>query len=128
QLLAAWGVALPAEAATHAASPQEAVALRERALQYRLRPEGAADPATALVLLDNVERELPLTRLLDTVTALGITPLLTSRLEPSSPRLHPLRLEVLAPEAGVALFAERFAARDIGGGRAPRGAGAPPGG
>lgn len=112
QLLAAWGTPLSAEAAARAATPEAGLELRERALRERLRPAGAsAQPAPALALLDNVERDLPLARLLDTVAPLGITTLLTSRSEPASPRVRLLRLEVLAPEPAIQLFAERFVAR-----------------
>jgi class 3 adenylate cyclase/tetratricopeptide (TPR) repeat protein len=111
QLLAAWSASLSAEATARAASPQEGLELRERALRERLRPEGGAPPAPALVLLDNVERDLLPARLLDTLTPLGITTVLTSRVEPSSPRLRLLRLEVLPRDASIQLFAERFTAR-----------------
>jgi tetratricopeptide (TPR) repeat protein len=63
------------------------------------------------VLLDNVERGLPLARLLETLSPLDITTLLTSRSEPASPRVRLLRLDMLAPEPAVALFAERFSSR-----------------
>jgi class 3 adenylate cyclase/tetratricopeptide (TPR) repeat protein len=111
QLLTAWEAPLSAEATARAASPEEALELRERALEKRLHPAGSAQTASALVLLDNVEHDLPLARLLDTLASLGITNLLTSRSEPASPRVRLLRLDVLGPEPSVQLFAERFIAR-----------------
>jgi tetratricopeptide (TPR) repeat protein len=114
QLLAAWGAPVATDLAARAATPEEGLELRERALRERLRSIGSAQPAPALVLLDNVERDLPLARLLETVTPLGITTLLTSRSEPASPRVRLLRLEVLDPATAVHLFAERYTARGGG--------------
>jgi tetratricopeptide (TPR) repeat protein len=112
QVLVAWSAPVSAEAAARATTPESSLELREHALRERLRlPDGSAQSAPALVLLDNVERDLPLARLLDTVAPLGITTLLTSRSEPGSPQVRLLRLDVLAPEPAVALFAERFTAR-----------------
>jgi class 3 adenylate cyclase/tetratricopeptide (TPR) repeat protein/DNA-binding XRE family transcriptional regulator len=111
QLLAAWGAPLGVEASTHATDPEEALAIRERALRERLRPDTSTDPSPALVLLDNVEHGLPLERLLDAVKPLGITPLLTMRGEPSPPHVYLLRLETLAIGAAAQLFAERYTAR-----------------
>jgi tetratricopeptide (TPR) repeat protein len=77
-----------------------------------LRPTTAsAEPAPALALLDNVELALPVSRLLDTAAPLGLTTLLTCRSEPSSPRVRLVRLESLALDAGVQLFAARYQAR-----------------
>jgi tetratricopeptide (TPR) repeat protein len=112
QLLAAWGASLPDDVTTRASTPEEGLALRERALSERLRPStAAAEPAPALALLDNVERALPVARLLEAAAPLGITTLLTCRSEPSSPRVRLVRLETLAVDAGVQLFAERYQAR-----------------
>jgi class 3 adenylate cyclase/tetratricopeptide (TPR) repeat protein len=111
QLLAAWGASLPDDVTDRAATAEAGIELRERALRARLRPSASAAPALALVVLDNVERELPLPRLLETVTPLGITTLLTTRSEPASPRVRLLRLETLAQDPGVSLFAERYTAR-----------------
>ena len=110
-LLAAWGASIPAEEVSRAQDPEEALALRERALRERMRPDLTSAPTRALVLLDNVERGLPLERLREVLQPLGITPVLTMRSEPFSPRLRLLRLEVLPAEAARSLFAERYAAR-----------------
>jgi tetratricopeptide (TPR) repeat protein len=109
QLLGAWGVAVPPEAQAAAATPEAAAELRERALRARLRPldDGPAQPA--LALLDNVERGLPVARALATLNPLGVTLLLTARFEPSAPGLRQYRLDVLDPDAALALFAERYA-------------------
>jgi tetratricopeptide (TPR) repeat protein len=109
QLLAAWGASLPDDVIARASTPEEGLELRERALRERLRPTAALEPA--LALLDNVERDLPVSRLLDTATPLGITTLMTCRSEPSSPRVRLLRLEALGQTAGVHLFAARYQAR-----------------
>ncbi len=110
QLLAAWGASLPAEAAARVKTPEDGLELREQALRKRLSPQpGAASPA--LTLLDNVEPDLPLARLLDTVSPLGIATLVTTRVEPTSQHIRLLNLDALDAEAGVRLFAERFADR-----------------
>ncbi len=113
QLLTAWGAPLAAEAIVRATSPEESLALRERGLRERIlsAADEPASPAPALVLLDNVERGLPLKRLLETLQPLGVTTLLTMRAEPPSPLVHLLRLETLALEAAIQLFAERYTAR-----------------
>jgi tetratricopeptide (TPR) repeat protein len=114
QLLAAWGASLSAEALRGATTPEQGLELRERALRERLRaPDGrdGAVPPPALVLYDNVERELPLSRLLDTVMPLGITPLLTMRSDPTSPHLRLVHLDGLPSPAAVQLFAERYTDR-----------------
>jgi tetratricopeptide (TPR) repeat protein len=112
QLLAAWGAALPAEATARAATPEEGLELRERALRKRLgASDGEARPSAKLVLLDNVEPDLLLSRLLDTLAPLGIAALVTTRVEPTSPHIRLLNLEVLDDEAGARLFAERYADR-----------------
>lgn len=110
QLLGAWDVALPPEAIAAATTPEAEAELRERALRARLRPsdDGTAIPP-ALALLDNVERGLPLARALAALNPLGVTLLLTARFEPSAPGLRQYRLDVLDPDAALALFAERYA-------------------
>jgi tetratricopeptide (TPR) repeat protein len=111
QLLAAWGASVPAEDLARAVSPEVALALRERALRERLRSDATADQRRSLVLFDNLERGLPMERLLEALQPLGITPLLTMRSEPSSPHVRLLRPEILPPEAAVQLFALRYADR-----------------
>ncbi len=110
QLLADWGTPLAPEqlAQAQVAGPEAEVDLRERALQVRLR-----DAAPALVLLDNVEVSLPLARMLDHLSALHLTVLVTARHQPSVPRLAVVRLDVLDPTAAEQLFAERY--REKGG-------------
>jgi tetratricopeptide (TPR) repeat protein len=114
QVLAAWDLTLAPEEIGRAATPTAAVELRERALRFRLGPrlaDKAGVPTPALVLLDNVERDLPLARALDTLTPLGITVLVTTRYEPSSPHLRLFKLDVLERDAAIQLFAERYADR-----------------
>jgi tetratricopeptide (TPR) repeat protein len=116
QLLAAWNASLPAEVAARVTSPEDGLELRERALGRRLGLAiGETRPSPSLVLLDNVEPGLLsgtlLGRLLDTLEPLGIVPLLTTRVEPSSPRVRLLRLDALDATSGVRLFAERFSDR-----------------
>jgi tetratricopeptide (TPR) repeat protein len=109
QLLTAWGASLPSEATARASTPEEGLALREQALRKRLGAPQSA-PA-ALVLLDNVEADLPLARLLDTLAPLGVAALVTTRVEPTSQHIRLLNLDVLDAEAGVRLFAKRYADR-----------------
>jgi Tfp pilus assembly protein PilF len=109
QLLLAWGASLPAEATARAATAEEGLGLREQALRKRLGSQQAS--SAALVLLDNVEPDLPLSHLLDTLAPLGIATLVTTRVEPTSQHIRLLTLDVLDAEAGVRLFAERYADR-----------------
>jgi tetratricopeptide (TPR) repeat protein len=111
QVLAAWQTSVPAEAAARAASQEDALALRERALQKRLSATSSTSSAPALVFLDNVEHGLPLVRLLQTLQPLGVTPLLTMRSEPSSPQAQLLRLGALPIDVAIELFTERYTAR-----------------
>jgi tetratricopeptide (TPR) repeat protein len=112
QLLAAWNASLPAEVAARVTSPEDGLELRERALRRRLGLAVAeTQPSPSLVLLDNVEPGLLVGRLLDTLEPLGIVPLLTMRVEPSTQRVRLLHLDALNAPSGVRLFAERFTAR-----------------
>jgi tetratricopeptide (TPR) repeat protein len=111
QLMGAWGVTVSPEEIARAVTAEAEVELRERALRARLQPAGNPHPPAALVLLDNVERDLPVGRALDALAPLGITVLLTARHEPSSPRLRLLPLDVLDPEPAIQLFAERYESR-----------------
>jgi AAA ATPase-like protein/uncharacterized protein DUF4062 len=133
RVLAAWGAALadtdpPSDAPTGAPPPRTAVELRERALrQLRSSPSpsaggqedrgdqqhGAQALLPALLLLDNVERRLPLDRALETLVPLAITVLVTARHRPASPHLRLLPLDVLDTAAAIRLFASRY--RDHGG-------------
>lgn len=108
QLLSAWGAALPAEATARAQTREEGLAMREQALRKRLGPQA---PSPSLALLDNVEPDLPLARVLDTLRPLGVVTLVTTRVEPSSPHIRLITLDVLDTEAGTRLFAERYADR-----------------
>ncbi len=108
QLLSAWNITLAPEELGGATSPEAEVALRERALRTRLRPAGNEPRPPALVLLDNVERELPLTRALETLAALTITALLTTRTEFRAPRLKLVKLDVLEPAAALTLFQQQY--------------------
>ncbi len=85
---------------------------REQALRKRLIPaRDGANALAALALLDNVERDLPIDRVLEALPALGITVLLTARHQVASSRLRLARLDVLEVEAAVQLFASRYADR-----------------
>ncbi len=131
RVLAAWGAALaPGEPASNAPAraphSKEAIELRERALrqlrsapplvaggQDQDRERGAQALPPALLLLDNVERRLPLDRALETFAPLAITVLVTARHQPASPYLRLLPLDVLDTPAAIRLFASRY--RDHGG-------------
>ncbi|HEX6123261.1 MAG TPA: DUF4062 domain-containing protein, partial [Ktedonobacterales bacterium] len=110
QLLAAWGAALPREELARATTPERELEVRERALRQALA-RGGASPAPALVLVDNVEHDLPLARMLDLLAPLGVHALVTARHEPASPRLRLVRLDALEPAPAVELFTERYTAR-----------------
>ncbi len=130
QLLDAWKIALsPEQLARAATSAGVEVEVREQALRQRLRallqppipPWGEAASgqmanaplptgAAALVFLDNVEPRLPIDRLLDTLSAVGVTALVTARHPLNSSRVRTQRLETLAPDAARALFRERYTA------------------
>ena len=124
RVLAAWGATLaatdsPSDAPAGVPSPTAAVELRERALR-QLRPlpplaaggqddeEGKHAISPALLLLDNVERRLPLDRALEALAPLAITVLVTSRHRPASPHLRLLPLDVLDTSAAIRLFASRY--------------------
>lgn len=111
QLAAAWNLPIAPEELGRAAAP-EAADLYERALKTSLRPpDGTEQRPLALVLLDNVERDFPLKRALDTLGTLNMAVLMTSRIEPSAENLQLLRLEVLDAPTALALFAEHFRSR-----------------
>jgi tetratricopeptide (TPR) repeat protein len=111
QILAAWGMALTPEELAGATTPEREVEARERALRRHFTGSGGRAPAPALLLLDNVEHDLPLSRALDTLCPLGMRLLLTARHEPSSPRVRTVALDVLDPDAAAQLFQERYAGR-----------------
>ena len=113
QLLADWNSPLTPQELGEATTPEAEAELRERALRARLRLAGNEPLSPALVLLDNVEREFPLQRALETLAALSITVLLTTRTEFHLPRLSLYKLEVLAPAAALTLLQQRYA--DLGG-------------
>jgi tetratricopeptide (TPR) repeat protein len=109
RILAAWEAPLSPEELARAQGPEDAAEARERALRNRLRPPEGYPPAAALVLLDNVELKLPLSRALDTLMPLGATVLVTARHRLGLPTLAKVSLEVLNPEPAVRLFAKRYA-------------------
>ena len=114
QLLTAFDAVLSPRGLTltHDATSEQELEVRERALAARLRPTaGGSNPAPVLVFLDNVEHDLPLERIVDTLIPLSVTVLLTSRYEPSLQRLRIQRLDVLDPESAVEFFATRYADR-----------------
>ncbi|HEY7849098.1 MAG TPA: DUF4062 domain-containing protein, partial [Ktedonobacterales bacterium] len=109
QLLAAWSIEIAPEQLARAATPEDGIALREQRLTNELAPADASQtPSPALVLLDNVERDLPSATLLEVLAGLNILALVTARHLIASPRLRRFALEVLAPDDAVALFAERY--------------------
>ncbi|HEY7984825.1 MAG TPA: DUF4062 domain-containing protein, partial [Ktedonobacterales bacterium] len=112
RLLDAWEVPVAPERLAQAADAEAAVEVREQALREALAPVDASQtPSPALVLLDNVELDLPVSRLLDLLAGLTIRALLTSRHVISSPRLEVRAVDVLDPSPAVALFAERYQQR-----------------
>ncbi len=81
-------------------------------MHAHLRPRAFSNAkwAPALVLLDNVELGLPLPRVLETLSSLGITALVTARFQPDIPRLRPILLAVPDLSDAMQLFAERYTA------------------
>src|SRR5579883_575398 len=125
QLLATWDASLAPEVVAQATTPQASIRLREQQLTrvfhpFPLTPEIAASgdgsssqtqaPA-ALILLDNVEVDFPLTTALETLASLHATVLLTARHRPANERLRVVSLNVLSSQASVALFHERYSAK-----------------
>ncbi|MBA3826602.1 MAG: DUF4062 domain-containing protein, partial [Ktedonobacterales bacterium] len=106
QILTLWQRPLSADEATRASTPEQSAELRETLLRSHLARVGKS-----LLLLDNVEHELPLDRLVTTLMGVGMTVVVTSRYVPTSPRLQVERLDVLAPEAARALFRDRYTER-----------------
>jgi tetratricopeptide (TPR) repeat protein len=111
QVLSAWGIDLSPDELARATNPEHAVEVRERALRRRLGATSSTATQPALLLLDNVEHDLPITRAIDTLTPLGVHLLLTARHEPSASRLRLVPLDVLDPAPAAELLAERYAAR-----------------
>ncbi len=108
QILTRWRQPLAPQELEVASTPELQVEQREQALRTRL----ARLPGQALLLLDNVEAGLPLTPMLDLCAELNMVALVTSRNLPASHRLRIASLNVLEPEAAVALFVERYQARE----------------
>lgn len=106
RILAAWRVTLSPDALATAGSDEKAVFLREDALRTRAQSQGGA-----LLFLDNVERELPLDRLVETMAGLGFATLVTSRVQSPSLRLYQHKIDVLTSESAIQLFIERYVAR-----------------
>lgn len=114
QLLAAWNISIAPEERGRAATDEDEANLRERVLRTRLQPASSSEPPPpALVLLDNVEYDLPLHRALITLGALNMSILLTIRAEPASSRPQLVPLDVLEPEPARHLFASHY--KDRGG-------------
>jgi Domain of unknown function (DUF4062)/NB-ARC domain len=99
QLLVEWEIAVPPEKLASASTPQQEAQIRAQALRSRL-----VLPGSALVLLDNVEHDLPFKDILTLLDTLRMTALVTSRTSFSLPTLKPWKLEVLPPNDAVALF------------------------
>ncbi|MGO8951530.1 MAG: tetratricopeptide repeat protein [Ktedonobacterales bacterium] len=110
QILTAWGATLTPDELAGATSLELELEARERALR-RLTSTAGRSPAPALVLLDNVEHDLPLSRALESLAPLGMRVLLTARYQPSSPRVRLVALDVLEPASAVQLFEERYTSR-----------------
>jgi hypothetical protein len=109
RLLAAWEAPLTPEELARIQSPEDAADAREQALRVRLCPPQGSLYAPALVLLDNVEVKLPLTRALATLNALGVTVLVASRHRPLLPGLTSVPLDVLDLIPAIELFTRRYA-------------------
>jgi hypothetical protein len=121
QVLAEWRADLTIRERNSAATAEAAAALREQALRRIFSlPQPASSPipsessiagnhsGTALLVLDGVENEFPLNRLLQVMTAVGGTLLLTMDWNPGVAALPVLLVDVLDPAAAQTLFAERY--------------------
>jgi tetratricopeptide (TPR) repeat protein len=106
QLMGAWYLALSPEESASATTPARQVEMWERLLRTRWQP-----PGPVLVLLDNVEHDLPVGRLVELLTTRGASVLLTTRTQLTHPAISLFMLDVLDPTAAVALFCERFQAK-----------------
>ena len=137
ELLSSWKRPVAAEELAQATTPDAGLALREQQLQRLFPPTLSQLPAfpvspppgssfdvtrapghdphhpvpVALVLLDNVELDFPLSRALQTLAAAQMTVLVTARHRPASGRLYVMTLDVLTPEAARDLFSERYRAK-----------------
>jgi Domain of unknown function (DUF4062)/NB-ARC domain len=108
QLLLEWDITVPPEALAGVSAAQQEAQIHAHLLRSRL-----ALPGPALVLLDNVERDLPLQEILAMLASLSMTALVTSRIFFFLPVVKVWNLEVLAPDEAVALLRDRY--RDKGG-------------
>ncbi len=104
QLMLDWEAKLNTEELAAAQSPQHEAQLRLRALQPRLT-------GPTLILLDNVEQDLPVSDLLALLASARMTVLLTTRIFFSTPLLTLCRLDVLASNEAQALLRDRFVAK-----------------
>ena len=112
QLVYEWNIVLPLDTTTRATTRDEEAAVLQRILRANLGPsKRQPQPDAALVLLDNVEYELPINQVLPTLRSLGITVLVTSRHEINWPQIRQITLDVLETDPSVTLFAERYKAR-----------------
>jgi tetratricopeptide (TPR) repeat protein len=111
QMMAAWRLALTEEELKRATTPEAEASVREQALRLRLSAQGN-QRRRALIVLDNVEHDFSLKQALETLGALDMTVLLTSRKEPAAPNVSLVRLGVLDPQAAQALFAETYRNRE----------------
>ena len=106
KVMVAWSVPLSREEQARATDAESAVDIRETALQLHFQQRGPA-----LLFLDNVERALPVARLVKILSSIGVTALLTSRYASAPSLLFHYALDVLTPEDAVQLFRQRFESR-----------------
>jgi NB-ARC domain len=103
QMLLDWDIKLPPEELAGCSTPQQEAQIRAHWLRSRL---ALSDPA--LILLDNVERDMPLKDILAVLASLRMTVLVTSRVFFALPTLKLWNLKVLAPDESVTLFHDRY--------------------
>jgi tetratricopeptide (TPR) repeat protein len=113
QIMNAWRLALTEDELKRATTPKEEASMREQALLVRLRAQGSGSKRPqALVVLDNVEHDFPLKQALETLGALDMTILLTSRKETIPANVSLVRLKELDSQAARDLFAETYRNRE----------------
>jgi tetratricopeptide (TPR) repeat protein len=103
QLLLDWDITLSSEEFAGTSTPQQEAQIRAQALRLRLFL-----PGPALILLDHVERDLPIREITLLLTNLSITLLVTSRIPFSLPSLKYRNLEILAPDEALTLFRNHY--------------------
>lgn len=110
RLLDSWNIKLSPQEAGRTPTARELAGLQADALRTQLPRTVEGGYYRALVVLDNVEADLPLQDLLNILGPLQITTLITSQAAHTAPSLRPWPLDVLRPQDAFQLFKALYCA------------------